>query len=78
MSKKSNFLRPKLTLAELGIQVMSPELLENQMQMLLMFLLILRVDQYNINEHHDELVQELHEHLVHHTHKIGKGISQTK
>ena len=44
MSKESNFLQPKLTFAELGIQLMFPELLENQTQMLLVFLFILRVD----------------------------------
>ena len=78
MSEESNFLQPKLTLAELGVQLMFPELLENQTQMLLMLLFILRVDQYIGNEHHDELIQKFHKHFVHHVHEIGRRVSQTK
>jgi hypothetical protein len=36
------------------------------------------VDQYVIDEHHDKLVQILHEDLVHHVHKVGWCISQSK
>ena len=69
---------PKLTFAELGIQLMFSELLKNQTQMLLMLLSVLRVDQYIMNEHHDELIQKSHKHFVHHVHEIGRCGSQTK
>ena len=57
---------------------MFSELLEYLTQVLLMFLFILRVHQNIINEHHDELIQKLHKHLVHHVHEIGRCVSQTK
>ena len=57
---------------------MFSELSKYQTQMLLMFLFVLRLDQYIINEHHDELIQKLHKHLVHHVHEIGRCVSQTK
>ena len=72
MSEESNFLQPKLTFAELGIQLLFSELLKNQTQMLVMLLFVLRVDQYIINEHHDELM------FVHHVHKISRHVSQTE
>jgi hypothetical protein len=46
--------------------------------MVFMFFLILRVDQYIIYEHHDELVQIVHKYLVHQIHKVGWCISQYK
>jgi hypothetical protein len=38
----------------------------------------LGVDQNVINEHHHKFVKELHEHLVHEIHEIGRGIGQAK
>src|ERR1044071_8214754 len=78
MSEESHFLQPKLTFAELGIQLVLPQLLQHQTQMCLMLLLILGIDQYIINENHNELVQELHKHLVHHIHEVCRSISQSK
>src|SRR3954468_15088637 len=78
MSKESDLLQPKLTLAELGIQLVLPELLQYQTQMCLMLLLILGIHQYIINEHHNEFIQELHKHLVHHIHEVCRSISQSK
>src|SRR3954469_15903997 len=78
MSEESHFLQPKLAFAELDIQLVLPQLLQYQTQMCLMLLLILGIDQYIINEHHDKLVQELHKHLVHHIHEVCRSISQSK
>jgi hypothetical protein len=39
-----------------------------------MLFLITRVNEDVIDEHNDKLVQILHEHFVHHTHKIGGSI----
>src|ERR1044071_5035492 len=78
MSKESDLLQPKLTLAELGIQFVLPELLQYQTQMCRMLLLILGIHQYIINEHHNEFIQELHKHLVHHIHEVCMSISQSK
>jgi hypothetical protein len=36
------------------------------------------IDQNVINEHHYKFVKELHEHLVHEIHEVGRGISQAK
>jgi hypothetical protein len=49
----------------------------DQKQSLMRFFTSL-VDQYIIDEHHDKLVQILHEDLVHHVHKVGRCISQSK
>jgi hypothetical protein len=59
----------------LHIQSTLSKLLQYQTEM---FFLTLRVDQYVIDEHHDELVQILHKKLVHHIHKVCWGISQSK
>src|SRR4051812_32435564 len=77
MSEESHFLQPKLTFAELGIQLVLAQLLQYQKQMCLMLLLILGIDQYVINEHRNELIQELHKHLVHHIHKYAGALVNT-
>jgi hypothetical protein len=46
--------------------------------MLLVFFFILRVDQYVIDEHYDELVQIFHKDLVHQIHKVGWDFYQSK
>jgi hypothetical protein len=60
MSKKRNFLQPESTLAEFGIELMVPKLLQNNLEMLCMLFFTLGIDQYVINEDHNKLVQFLH------------------
>jgi hypothetical protein len=54
------------------------KLLQYQTEMVFMFLFILRVDQYVIDEHHNKLVQILYKFLVHQIHRVGQGINQSK
>jgi hypothetical protein len=56
VSKKQNFLQPKITLAELGIELMVMKSLQNNSEMLRMIFFILGIDQDVINEDHDKLV----------------------
>jgi hypothetical protein len=56
MSKKQNFLQPKITLAELGIELMVMKSLQNNSEMLRMIFFTLGIDQDGINEDHDKLV----------------------
>jgi hypothetical protein len=46
--------------------------------MFFVFFFILRVDQYVIDEHHNKLVQILHNILVHEIYIVGQGFSQSK
>src|SRR3954466_13979118 len=78
MSKKSNFIQPKFTLAEFGIQLMLSKLLKYQTQMSFMLFFALGVDQNVIDENDNKLVKELRENLVHHIHEISWCIGQTK
>jgi hypothetical protein len=65
MTLESNLLQPKLALAELGIQPMISKLLQNKIEMFFMLFFTPCVDQYIVDEHHEKLVQILHENLVH-------------
>jgi hypothetical protein len=40
--------------------------------------LVLRIDQYVINEDDDELVQLFHEYRVHQVHEVSGGVGQTE
>jgi hypothetical protein len=46
--------------------------------MLLMLFLILRVDQYIVNEDHDKLVQLRQEYGVHQVHEMCRSIGESK
>jgi hypothetical protein len=48
------------------------------MEMFFVFFFILGAYHYIIDEYYDELVQILHKDLVHHIHKIGWSVSQSK
>src|SRR3954465_8937883 len=78
MSKKSNLIQPKFTLAEFGIQLILPKLFKYQPQMYFMLFIALGVDQNFIDENDNKLVKKFHEHLVHHIQEVGWCIGQTK
>jgi hypothetical protein len=61
MPRKRDFLQPKSTHAEFGIELVISKSLENNAEMPHMIFLILGVDQDVINEDHDKLVQLRHE-----------------
>jgi hypothetical protein len=46
--------------------------------MLLMFLLILGIDQDVTNEYHNKLVHLRHEHRIHQVHKMCRSIGESK
>jgi hypothetical protein len=56
MTKEGNFLKPKVTLAEFGIKLILPQLLQNHSQVLLMFFGGGGIDKDVINEHHYKLI----------------------
>jgi hypothetical protein len=66
MTKERDLFQPEFTLAELGIQLIISEFLQNKPQMFLVFLLIPGVHQNIINEHHYELVKIIHGSLNEH------------
>ena len=43
-----------------------------------MLFLTLGVNEYVINEDYHEIIEEAHEHFVHHMHEEGRGIGETK
>jgi hypothetical protein len=77
MSKKGNFLQPKNTLTEFGIELMVPESLQNNSKMSRILFFTLGIDQDVINEYHDKLVQLRHEYGVHHVHEICRSIGES-
>jgi hypothetical protein len=54
------------------------KLLQNNLKMLLMFFLILGVDQDVINEYNDKLDQLWHEHRIHQVHEMCRSIGEFK
>jgi hypothetical protein len=65
MPDKWNLYQSECTLAEFSIELVFTQPLQDNPKMLLMFFLILGVDQYVINEYHDKLIQLWHEHGIH-------------
>jgi hypothetical protein len=78
MSKKWNFLQPESTLAELDIELMVPNSLQNDVEMPRMLFFILGVDQDVVNEDNDKLVQLRHEYRVHQIHEMCRSIGDSK
>jgi hypothetical protein len=52
--------------------------LQDNPKVLLIFFLILGVDQDVINEYHNELVQLWHEHRIHQVHEMRRSIGESK
>jgi hypothetical protein len=78
VTQELNFAQPELALAELRIELMIMQSLKHNAEMLFMFFLTFRKDQYIINEDHDKLVQFFHENRVHQVHEVRGGVGQTK
>jgi hypothetical protein len=78
VTKKRYFLQPECTLAELDIELMIVEPLQDNTKMLLMLFFILGVDQDVIDEDHDKFVQLWHEYGVHQVHVMCRGIGESK
>ncbi|KAG4202126.1 hypothetical protein ERO13_A05G328108v2 [Gossypium hirsutum] len=78
MTQKSNFLEPKLTLAKLSIQLLFPQGLQHNSQVLRMLYLILGVNQDVVNEYNDKLIQIWPKDSIHEVHKYVRRIRQPK
>ena len=78
MSQEFHLSKPKFTFAELDIQLMVHECLENNLQMILMLLLKLGVDQDVVNKDHNKLIQIGMEYLMHDIHECCRCIRQPK
>ena len=69
MSQELCLNKPKFAFAELGMQLVVSQNLQNDPQMILMLLLRLRVDKNVINEDCNQLIQIGLEYLMHEIHE---------
>jgi hypothetical protein len=65
MSKVGYFRKPEFTFGVLGIQLVFSKPLQNKTKMFSMFFFILRIYQNIIQIYHDELVEVIHEYIIH-------------
>jgi hypothetical protein len=78
MPKEWNLYQPECTLAKFSIELVFTQSLQDNSKMLLMFFLILGVDQDVVNEYHDKLIQFRHEHKIHLVQEICGSIGKSK
>jgi hypothetical protein len=78
MSKKRNFLQPESILAEFGIELMVPKLLQNNAEVSHMLFFTLGIDQDVVNEDNNKLVQLRHEYGVQRVHEMCRSIGEPK
>ena len=78
MKEEWNLINPELALAELSIQLMLPQSLQHEPQMLFMLYLCLGEDQNIINENHHKDIQIIHENHVHQVHEKSRGLVKPK
>ena len=78
MTQILNSIFVEVTLAQFCIQLMLPEQLQCQSQMLFMLFLILRINKNVIKENKKKLVQILVEDIVHKAHKCSWCICKIK
>jgi hypothetical protein len=71
MTQEQDFINPELALAQLCIQLVLSQSLQNHPQMICMLLLTLRIYQNIINKYHHKLVKIVHEYTVHQIHEEG-------
>ena len=62
MAQELDFLEPKITFAEFGIQLMFPQALKHNAEMLCALFFILRKYKNVIDENHDKLIELRHKH----------------
>src|SRR3954469_2739861 len=78
MAKETNFMQPKFTLRQLGIQPLLFQNLQHNSQMIFMLFFRFRVDKNVINEYHHEPIQVSMKNTVHVLHEYSRCISDTK
>jgi hypothetical protein len=65
MTQEQDFINPELTLAQLCIQLVLSQSLQNHPQMIHMLFFTLRIYKNIINKYHHKLVKMIHEYTVH-------------
>jgi hypothetical protein len=78
VTQEWHFNNLEFTLAKLCIELMIPQPLKHDSQMLFMFYRTLRIYEYVIDEGHDKPVQLQHEYGVHEVHEVCWHIGQSK
>ena len=78
MTKIKNLIEPKFTLGELGVELMFPELIKNQTQVLGMIFLVLRENQNVIEIDQNEFIGVGVEDEVHHARERRRSVGEAK
>ena len=78
MTKIKNLIEPKFTFGELGVELMFPELIKNQTQVLGMIFLVLRENQNVVEVDQDEVICVGVEDEVHHARESRRGVDEAK
>ena len=78
MTKIKNLIEPKLTLGELGVELMFPELIKNQTQVLGMIFLVLRENQNVVEIDQNEVIGVGVEDEVHHAREHRRSVDEAK
>ena len=77
-TKIKNLIEPKFALGELGVELMFPELIENQTQVLGMIFLVLGKDQNVIEVDQDQVICVGVEDEVHHARESWRSIDKAE
>jgi hypothetical protein len=78
VTQERYFSQPELAFVKFSIELMFPQSLKHNVEMPLMFFLVLRIDQDMINEDHDKLVKLFHEYGVHQIHEVSGALVNPK
>ena len=78
MTKIKNLIEPKFTLGELGVELVFPELIEYQTQVLGMIFLVLQENQNVIEIDQNEVIGVGIEDEVHHARESRRSIDEAK
>ena len=78
MTKIKNLIEPKFALGELGLELMFPELIKYQMQVLGMIFLVLRENQNVVEIDQNEVIGVGVEDEVHHARERRRSVNEPK
>ena len=78
MTKIKNLIKPKFALGELGVELVFPELIKNQTQVLGMILLVLGENQNVVEIDQNEVIGVGIEDEVHHARESQRSVDEAK
>jgi hypothetical protein len=78
VAQKFYAFQPEFTRGKLSIELMVSKTLENNVQVLSMIFLILRINRDVINKNHNKLIKFRHEYRIHEIHEVGRSICEPK